>query len=515
MKSALTYSLVVIIVAILSVAFVQKGGPLVLVNGEGPQREQPTLTIDRTPPGSSNEVGFVTSYADMLEKVTPTVVAVYTSRIVRMTPNQRSRRADPMEEFFRRFYGFPPNEPEGSRPNFEEEERKEPSGVGSGVIISPEGYIITNNHVTEVGRSGEAADEISVRLSDGREYIAELVGRDPATDIAVLKITDPRPFPSISIADSDVSRVGDVVFAVGNPLNIGLTVTSGIISATGRTDLGILSSRRFQRQLSFEDFIQTDAAINRGNSGGPLVDAKGRMIGINTAIISGSGGNIGIGFAIPANVARAVVESLIASGEVLYGYLGVLPDDLTRDLAESFGFNSTAGAIVRQVEPDTPAEKAGLKAGDIILKVDRREIKTASELRTAIALKEPGSLIVLNIFRDGQEMEIEVELGDRATGMVAELNRTESRLPGVTLSESTAELRQRFEIPDRIDGVIVTSITARNIANSRLQEGMVIARVNNADVRTPADVNKSLVDGLNRLYVWSNGVYGFVTVRLQ
>ncbi len=515
MRTSIAYVLVILLISVLSVSFLSREGIVQAMADGGRDFPEPTLDLDNIPLEAGD--GVVTSYADMLEGVTPAVVAVYTSRIVPIDRGRDFRRVDPMEEFLRRFYGMPPQD-NGEGREFDpesDESRKEPSGVGSGVIVSPEGYVLTNNHVTEVGRNGQAADEISVKLSDGREYIAEIVGRDPSTDIAVLKIEDEKPFPFVTIGNSDLSRVGDVVFALGNPLNVGLTVTSGIVSATGRTDLGILRANRFERSLSFEDFIQTDAAINRGNSGGPLVDAGGRMIGINTAIISGTGGNIGIGFAIPVNLARVVTESLIRKGVVQYGYLGVLPDNLNRDLAESFGLSSTAGAVIRQVEPDTPAEAAGLLAGDIILQVDRRSIQTADELRTAIALKEPGSEVVLSVFRDGEQLEIVVQLGDRSSGVVADTGGLRGRLPGLRLSPLTDALREQFEIDERVNGVVITEITERTRLNQRMREGMVIARVNNLEVRTTSDLEAGLSAGLNRLYVWYDGVYGFLTVRLE
>ena len=295
------------------------------------------IELDSTPitgtPSSS-----VVSYADVLEGATPAVVAVYTARVVRVA----QRRSDPREEMLRRFFGLPPS----SGGNYSEEdveERRIPAGVGSGVIVSKDGYILTNNHVITNERGSEV-DEILVQLADDREFPAEIVGRDPKTDLAVLKI-EQNELPYITMADSDNLRVGDVVFAVGNPLGVGQTVTMGIVSATGRSGLHLLGEQ------AYENFIQTDASINQGNSGGALIDAAGRLVGINTAILSQSGGNIGIGFAIPSTLARNIMVNLLDDGTIRRGFLGVSIKDLDSDIAEAFGLEDTQGALIQSVEP--------------------------------------------------------------------------------------------------------------------------------------------------------------------
>jgi Trypsin-like serine proteases, typically periplasmic, contain C-terminal PDZ domain len=270
------------------------------------------VRLDKSPI-KAREAGPVLSYADVLEQATPSVVAVYTSRMVMERSGGRQ-----VPELFRQF-GLPV--PRGMEPETAPRERREQLGVGSGVIISPQGYIITNHHVVE-GARGREADEIRVLLGDGVEYEAELVGSDRKTDVAVLKVKPDEPLPALTLADSEKLRVGDVVFAIGNPLDVGLTATQGIVSATGRDQGG-----RILGPGSYENFIQTDAAINLGNSGGALIDARGRLVGINTAIVSRSGGSIGIGFAIPVNMVLNVARNLIETGEVPRGMLGLFPDD--------------------------------------------------------------------------------------------------------------------------------------------------------------------------------------------
>ena len=338
----------------------------------------------------------VVSYADVLDRATPSVVAVYTTRLESVN-NGSFFGPRGMEEIFRQF-GMP-------MPNSRGSGERESTGVGSGVIISDDGYIITNRHVVAAER-GQKIDAIRVRLSDDREYTAELVGADAKTDVAVLRIEAEEPLPAIMIADSDLLRVGDVVFAIGNPLRVGLTATKGIVSATGRDSLDILGAG------SYENFIQTDAAINMGNSGGALIDAWGRLIGINTAILSRSGGNIGIGLAIPANLAIGVAHKIVSSGEVQRGLLGIMPGDLNQELAESFGLESTKGAIVNQVQEDSPADQGGLEHGDVITEIDGNPIESARQLRLTVSQMEPGREVQVKVIRDGKTLTLPITLGD-------------------------------------------------------------------------------------------------------
>lgn len=470
-------------------------------------RPEPTLSVDSSPipPTIDNEVA---SFADMLEKATPSVVGVVTTEIV----SGNRRRSLTPEDLFRRFYGLPPREreEENAPTNGEDDEYRVPTGMGSGVIISPEGYIVTNNHVVRNGRSDEIADEIVVQLSDGREFTAGVVGTDERTDVAVLKIESEDPLPALTFADTDVIRVGDICFAIGNPLRVGLTVTQGIVSAIGRTDTGILGLQ------GYEDFIQTDAAINMGNSGGALIDAKGRLIGINTAIISRTGGNIGIGFAIPANLVRYVMENLIATGEVPRGFLGVVPGDLTPELAKAWGLSSTQGALIRSVEEDGAAAKAGIKHRDIITEVDGRSIDSARELRVAIAQTPPGQEVTLQLIRDGKEITKTVTLGSlneriAEEGGSSEKEETPSAFANIRLEELSEGLREEYSIPEKVSGVVVAQIDRVTPENQNLREGMVISEVNGTEVSTVSEATEALKPGINTLYIWYQNFYDFLT----
>lgn len=315
------------------------------------------------------------SLAPMLSHVTPAVVNISTRSLVRVKDNPLLN--DP---FFRRFFNLP-----------ERYQQRESQSLGTGVVVdAANGYIITNNHVID------KADEITVTLRDNRKYTAKLLGTDPDTDIAVIQISAP-DLVELEIADSDQLRVGDFVVAIGNPFGLGQTVTSGIVSALGRSGLGI---------EGFEDFIQTDASINPGNSGGALVNLRGELVGINTAILSKSGGNVGIGFAIPTNLAKDVMHQLVNNGEVKRGRLGVFVQDLTPNLARAFGMKQLNGAIISQVHPSSPAEKAGLKAGDVIVSLGNRQVNNSADLRNVVGLLRVGRNVDLAIIRNGKRLHV-------------------------------------------------------------------------------------------------------------
>jgi serine protease Do len=441
----------------------------------------------------------VVSYADVLDKATPSVVAVYSSRIV--APSYRQRAPQGIQDLLRQFgYSFPPSEPD-------QKERLERVGVGSGVIVSTDGYIVTNHHVVQVQR-GQTADEIRVRLSDDAEYVATLVGSDEKTDVAVLKIEPKEPLPAVTIADSDKLRVGDVVFAIGNPLDVGLTATQGIVSALGRNSYGILGPG------AYEDFIQTDAAVNLGNSGGALIDAWGRLVGINTAIVSGSGGSIGIGFAIPVNMALNVASNLIESGEVPRGLLGLHPVDLTPDLADAFELSSTHGALVNQVQPGSPAEKGGIRHGDIIVKIDEIAIESAPQLRLVVSQMRPGREVEVTLIRQNKTLKRTVVLGS-LTGTFASVDPSQGILEGVQLEALNRRLRREFSLPDRIDGVVITEVSVESPYADLMARGTLILEVNGEAVTTPEAVEANLHEGVNRLYIWSAGTKRFIVIRIQ
>ena len=334
----------------------------------------------------SNAPGTVMpgSMSPAAKSAAPAVVSIATTQ---------ARTSHPLanDPWFRFFYG-------------DREDDSPQMGLGSGVIVSPEGYILTNNHVVE------GAQEIEVTLSDSRRTTAKVIGTDPDTDLAVLRITLDR-LPVIAMGNSDTVQVGDKVLAIGNPFGVGQTVTGGIISALGRNQLGI---------NTFENFIQTDAAINPGNSGGALVDVNGSLLGINTAIYSRSGGNMGIGFAIPVNTARQVLDGLVRNGQVTRGWIGVEPVELNSDLAETFGIQQTEGVIITGVLQNGPAFKAGLKPGDVLLAVDEKDVRNVSELLTLIAAQTPGTAVKMRIKRRNADMTLEVTPAQRPA---AKLNK--------------------------------------------------------------------------------------------
>ncbi|MBT4386129.1 MAG: PDZ domain-containing protein [Betaproteobacteria bacterium] len=444
-----------------------------------------TLKFDDTPLPQT-DAPRVTGFADVLSKATPAVVGVYTAQVVRRNfPNS----SNPLEDFLRRYYGL-----SGGPGRSRVEEQKVPTGMGSGVIISPEGYAITNAHVITDQRTGKLVDEVSVKLSDKREFPAEIVGFDKATDIAVLKINAPNALPAITLADSAKLRVGNIVFAAGNPLGVGLTVTMGIVSATGRTDLGILKDPG-----AYENFIQTDAAINQGNSGGALIDAKGRLVGINTAIYSRTGGSIGIGFAIPVNLARSVMTGLIEKGGVQRGFLGVQLEDLATE----------DGARIMGVVKGSPADRAEIQTNDIIVEAKGKEITSVAELRLAISQTPPGASVPLVIIRESNRKNIRVTLGsldDTMRPIVGGLS-----IPGVTVAQLDGDLRQRFDIPDEVEGLVVMDSSGEE---KTIRKGVVIVEINGQSARAEKDVRAYLRKGLNRFYVWFKGKYSFLPYRI-
>lgn len=344
---------------------------------------QPTLggsvvpVLEAPAPSTTGMTGNPTGFSAAARSASPAVVSINTSRAVANTPNS----ADP---WFRFFFG-------------DQAQAQPRTGLGSGVIVSPAGYILTNNHVIE------EADEIEVVLNDGRRGIAQVIGTDPETDLAILKIALTE-LPVITLGNSDALAIGDVVLAIGNPFGVGQTVTSGIVSALGRTQLGI---------NTFENFIQTDAAINPGNSGGALVDVNGHLMGINTAIYSRSGGSMGIGFAIPTSTARSVLEAIVRDGQVTRGWIGVEPQDLTSDLAETFGLPAGKGVVITGVLQNGPAAKAGIRPGDVITSVGGRDVSNVAQLLSAVAALPPGTPAPLDVVRRDGTSRIEVIPGRR------------------------------------------------------------------------------------------------------
>ncbi|RQU73068.1 Do family serine endopeptidase [Burkholderia cenocepacia] len=364
------------IVVTLKPQWLQRQGQL------GKQLATPIVALREVAPGIGGAPA-TTSYAEAAQKAMPAVVNVFSSKDGSLPPDPRAK--DPL---FRYFFGDR---------NARKQQDEPAANLGSGVIVSPEGYILTNQHVVD------GADQIEVALADGRTATAKVIGSDPETDLAVLKI-NMMNLPTITLGRSDQSRVGDVVLAIGNPFGVGQTVTMGIISALGRNHLGI---------NTFENFIQTDAPINPGNSGGALVDVNGNLLGINTAIYSRSGGSLGIGFAIPVSTARTVLESIITTGSVTRGWIGVEPQDVTPEIAESFGLQQKSGAIVAGVLQGGPADKAGIKPGDILVSVNGDEITDTTKLLNTVAQIKPGTPTKVHVVRKGKQFDVNVVIGKR------------------------------------------------------------------------------------------------------
>jgi serine protease Do len=457
------------------------------------------LNVDETP--VQREKQMVTSFSSVVKDVSPSVVKVYTTFAPKGRPAamQQPFMDDPM---FRRFFG---DRFDGQDLRRMPQPRQQ--GLGSGVIVTEDGYILTNNHVVE------NAEEVRVQVGEnGDEYTAKVVGTDPKTDIALLKIdAKDKSFPAITTANSDQLLVGDVVLAVGNPFGIGQTVTMGIVSATGRATLG----------LEYEDFIQTDAAINMGNSGGALVDAEGRLVGINTAILSRSGGNQGIGFAVPVNLARYVMENLIEHGRVVRGFMGVNIQDVTPGLAEKFEIEERQGALVSEVTPDSPADDAGLKNGDVILEFNGKSVRDSRNLKLQVAQTAPGKEVPVKISRDGKVKELEVTLKEFPQDKALAKNSanpadSDDVTDGITVEDLNAAIRQQYNIPNYVKGAVIVDVQPESAGyEAGLRPGDVILEMNRKSVRNSEEA-VAMSEGLKDdvlLRVWSRGGSRFVVLK--
>jgi serine protease Do len=410
------------------------------------------------------------AYERIAQAITPGIVAIQSTQVIKVQQSPLS-----MDPFFRQFFG-------DMFPQVPREQRER--ALGSGVIVSPEGYILTNNHVIA------NATSIDVMLSDRRMLKGKVVGADSLTDIAVVKV-DAKNLPTVPLGDSETLRVGDTVMAFGNPFGQYFTVTRGTVSALGRAEGGI---ERIQ------NFIQTDAAINPGNSGGALVNVRGQVVGINTAILSGSsgpggeGGFIGIGFAIPVNMAKHVMENLIKTGKVSRGWLGVSIGNLDQAMAKQFKVPDTSGAFVQDVTPGGPAEKAGLKAGDVIRKLDGHTVESREQLTAMVTDTNPGTTVTLDILREGNPLTLKVTLGERPSnlGLTAGLGRSPSQGPlrGITVQNLTPTLRNQLGISGNLQGVMISDLDANSPAAQALQQGDVIESINRQPVRSVADFNR-------------------------
>ncbi|WP_164156409.1 Do family serine endopeptidase [Sandarakinorhabdus rubra] len=448
--------------------------------------QPPAVAI--APPG-----GAPRSFADLTARLAPAVVNVSTTQKVEVGRMRRfpGQPGNPLEEFFRRFQ----EQQDGGEPV-----TREATSLGSGFVIAPDGYIVTNNHVISSGQSrNQPVDSITVTLADRREYTARVVGRDPLTDLAVLKI-EATGLPYVQFGNSQTVRVGDWSIAIGNPFGLGGTVTAGIISALHR-DIG---SGQYDR------YIQTDASINQGNSGGPLFDLAGNVIGINTAIFSPTGGNVGLGFAIPAELAKPVVDQLKATGTVKRGYLGVAIQRMTADIAAGLGLPKDKGEIVANVEPTGPAARAGIRQGDVILSVGGREVDYDNSLSYLVATTPIGTSVPIELLRDGKRQRVTALIAQRPSeqvvaqraGLPADEDEdaapeADTKAPGIeaaraslgiTLQPLTDTLRQQLRLDEKVAGVVIAGISpSSDAATKGLQRGDIILKIGQKPVTTPAE----------------------------
>jgi serine protease Do len=458
---------------LLAVGFI--GGITFLATlGSHPNSAETGQTVTVSPQARALLKDFSTAFEAAAADVNPSVVPIFSEQ-VKTIQNPFGSSDDPFrqffgDDFFKHFFG-------NAMPK---EQKQTVHALGSGVIVSRDGYILTNNHVVQ------GADKLTVVMGDKKKYTAKVIGTDPQSDIAVIKI-DAKDLPMANLGNSDSVRVGEWVIAIGNPFQLMHTVTAGIISAKGRSSMDL---------AEYEDYIQTDASINPGNSGGALADLDGRVIGINTAIYSPSGGNVGIGFAIPINMARKLMDQLIAKGKISRGYLGLLPQDIDDDLAKALKLGTTTGSLVGDVTAGGPADKAGIKRGDIITKFNGTVIENSTQLRNLVAQASPGSSVKVTVLRDGKEKEITVVLGERPTTTAGRAPGQEkpeeeaSKKMGFTVQNLTADIAKQLGY-QKDHGVVITAVTPGSPAeDAGLHQGDLVKQVNKVDVRSVEDFNR-------------------------
>ena len=432
-----------------------------------------TQSIAQTNSSADNTILDKSSkvFVNVVKEAMPAVVGI---KVEKTTTSNSSQGLSPedvfRDPFFEQFFG----------PQFRHQQRPQEykqQGLGSGFIISKDGFILTNNHVVD------GADSIKVTLSDNREFNAKVIGTDPQTDVALIKISDPENLPVLPLGDSSNLEPGEWVIAIGNPFGLSQTVTVGVVSATGRSSVGI---------SDYENFIQTDAAINPGNSGGPLINGRGEAVGINTALFSKTGGYMGIGFAIPINMVKSVEGQLQKQGKVTRGWLGVAIQNVTKELAESFGLKQTGGILVSEVQKDSPASAAGLQQGDVILRLDGVELKNVADLRNRVAMLQPKSTAMLDIMRDGREKKIQVSIGEQpadfSKGGIGANNVGSLDQYGLTLQELTPELAKKFDYGIH-SGLIISDVAADSPADAAgLKPGQLVEEVNRQRVSSMKDL---------------------------
>jgi len=438
--------------------------------------EQPTYTVAS---GARTQIVFDQGFSPVVKSAAPAVVNISSSRVVRAPEGNPLGPAD--ESILRRFFG------EDFMRQFRIPRERREHSLGSGVIVNSNGYILTNSHVVM------GATNVKVALSDRREMPGKIIGVDPGTDIAVVKI-DTDHLSVLPFGDSSKVEVGDIALALGNPFGLGRTVTMGIVSATGRGGLGI---------EDYEDFIQTDASINPGNSGGALINVRGELIGVNTAILSPSGGSLGIGFAVPSNMVRTVMDQIVKTGKVTRGYIGVSVQDITPELAAAMKIPQTRGALIGDLDPKGPAAQNGLQSGDVIVEADGKAIEDSRMLRLIVGSKAPGTQLSLGVLRNGQPRNVTVKLDELSVKETASTETPtcqkgsapetiQSRI-GVAAVELTPEIAQHLKVPDDVKGVVVADVEEGSpAADSGLQLGDVVQEVNHKPVHTVADFYSQL-----------------------
>ena len=413
------------------------------------------------PAGGAGSGQTVPDFATLAKKIGPMVVNVSTVQVRKTAENLPGFNDDPLSQFWQRFFG-------GRVPRGPQRQ----GGLGSGFIIDRDGTILTNYHVVD------GADKITVTLSEGQSFTAKVLGRDQKTDIAIIKIDAQQDLPAVSLGDSDQLEVGEWVMAIGNPFGLDHTVTAGIVSAKGR-HIG---------DGPYEDFIQTDASINPGNSGGPLINLRGEVVGINTAIFSQSGGNIGIGFAIPTNLVKDLLPQLKAKGKVVRGFLGTTIQKITPDIAESMGLKQANGALVADVAKDGPAERAGIKTGDVIVAFDGKEIKDSTDLPLQVARLAPGKRVQVKILREGKELTLPITVGEFKDSEVVASGETGEL--GLTVEKVTPQVAEELGLK-RMEGLVITEVKPGSAAeDGGLQTGDVITEINRHPVSTMADFRR-------------------------
>ena len=444
------------------------------------------------------------SFADLVEELSPAVVNITSTTLVTKQPefNPRIPPGSPFEEFFREFQ-------DRENPNNSPQRRRRGSALGSGFIISSDGFVVTNNHVIE------NADEIEIEMIDGTLLQAEVFGRDEKTDIALLKVSSDVALPFVQFGDASKARAGDWVLAIGNPLGQGFSVSAGIISARGRSLNG-----------SYDDFIQTDAAINKGNSGGPLFNMDGKVIGVNTAILSPTGGSIGIGFSMSSSVVEKVVSQLQNFGETRRGWLGVRIQDISEDVADALQLKSTKGALITDV-PEGPAKKAGLKSGDIIRKFDGTDVDSTRTLVRVVGDSEVGKSVPVTIIRDGKELVKTVTLGRLEEAIITgnSLNPEQKKsiiVAGLTVSTITANVRAEMELPSDLQGLLVSNVEGGSDAESKgIREGDIITKIGKTVISLPLEFRDEIDKALKQdkksllLLIYRDGSRRFVALALE